>query len=71
MTIQASLIRIAEARQRIDAYLAGFQHGISLAQLDAWRDDRIKEIKELNKILGEDHGKESGPQDHPADQSTA
>jgi len=65
MTMQASIIRIGETRQRIEAYLAGFRHGITFAQLDAWYAERMKEIKELEALLRGDHGKESRSQDHP------
>ena len=53
MSIGTNIRRIAQVDQRMDGYLLGLRHGISLADLDHHCNAQLKEIEELRTMLKE------------------
>jgi len=67
MSIGTDIRRIAQVDQRLDGYLLGLRHGISLADLDDRYNAQLKEIEELRYLWREKDGKTGRTKDHQGD----
>lgn len=67
MSIGTNIRKITQADQRMDGYLLGLRHGISLADLDHHYDAQLKEIEELRYLWREKNGKTGRTKDHQGD----
>ena len=54
------------SEEKMDGYLLGLKHGITLADLDNHYKAQLKEIEEMQKLLREKDGQENGKKDNPA-----
>jgi len=61
----AYLRKIQRNDPRLDGYLLGLKHGISLADLDHRCNAQLKEIEEMRRALEKHNGQESAAEDHP------
>jgi len=59
------LRKIQRNDSRLDGYLLGLKHGISLADLDHRYNTQIREIEEMRRALEEHNGQKSATEDHP------
>jgi len=60
-----SKITSKELIAKIDGYELGVQHGKTMAEVDAYYEGLLQEIKELEKLLKEDHdGQKTGQEDN-------
>jgi len=53
MSIGTDLRRITQVDQRMDGYLLGLKHGISLADVDYHYNAQLKKIEELRVVFKE------------------
>jgi len=52
---------------KLDGYLLGLKHGITLAALDHQCKAQLKEIEDMRALLREKNGKTSRTKDHKGD----
>lgn len=65
--LRIHLKQLEKVYPKLDGYLLGFKHGITLADLDHQYEAHVKEIEDMRILLREKNGKTGRAKDHQGD----